>query len=165
MNIQVITCKGNSNCISGQKNRSSNPCVISYREVKVIVPRNILWTRGSMWTKILIDKNEFKLSFHFPLLDKHLMKSQDGFSLLNDARSLSRYLYNRSKCWNTAELRYVEVVGTQKKYFDIGMVRLNQMGIMGSQNVWQSISLKKKCLPSSIFFYHLNLFRSLENIK
>ena len=29
-----------------------------------------------------------------------------------------------------------------EKYFDIGMVRLNQMGIMGSQIFWQSISFK-----------------------
>jgi len=30
-----------------------------------------------------------------------------------------------------------------EKYFDIGMVRLNQMGIMGSQHFGQSISFKK----------------------
>ena len=36
----------------------------------------------------------------------------------------------------TAELRYVEVVGTQKKYFDIGMVRDNQLGIMGSETLF-----------------------------
>jgi len=30
-----------------------------------------------------------------------------------------------------------------EKYFDIGMVRLNQIGIMGSQHFGQSISFKK----------------------
>jgi len=30
-----------------------------------------------------------------------------------------------------------------EKYFDIGMVRLNQMGIMGSQHFGQIISFKK----------------------
>ena len=44
---------------------------------------------------------------------------------------------------NTTELRYVEVVGTQKKYFDIGMVQDNQSGIMGSETFRQNISFKK----------------------
>jgi len=35
----------------------------------------------------------------------------------------------------TAELRYVEVVGIRKKYFDIGMVGDTELGIMRSQHI------------------------------
>jgi len=42
-----------------------------------------------------------------------------------------------------------------EKYFDIGMVRRNQMGIMGSQHLGQSISLKKNAyLQAYPFNYH-----------
>jgi len=44
-----------------------------------------------------------------------------------------------------------------EKYFDIGMVRDNQLGIMGT--FWQNISFYLQA-----YFYHY-LFCSLENIK
>jgi len=45
-----------------------------------------------------------------------------------------------------------------EKYFDIGMVRDNQLGITGSESFWQNISLKNAYLQAS--FYHLPLLIS-----
>ena len=47
----------------------------------------------------------------------------------------------------TAELCYVE------KYLDIGMVRDNQLGIMGSDTFWQNFSFKKNAYIQASFFH------------
>jgi len=40
-----------------------------------------------------------------------------------------------------------------EKYFDIGMVRDNQLGIMGNETFWQSISFKKNAYLKASFYH------------
>jgi len=42
-----------------------------------------------------------------------------------------------------------------EKYFDIGMVRDNQLGIMGSETFWQKNSLKNANIQAP--FYHFTI--------
>jgi len=50
-----------------------------------------------------------------------------------------------------------------EKYFDIGMVRDNQLVIMGSETFWQIISFKKNAYLQASFYHYL--FCWFENIK
>ena len=51
-----------------------------------------------------------------------------------------------------------------EKYFDIGMVRDNQLGIMGRETLWQNISFKKNAYLQASF-YTIPLLTLLQNIK
>jgi len=48
-----------------------------------------------------------------------------------------------------------------EKYFDIGMVGDNKLGIIGSETFWQNISFKKNAYLQASFYHYL--FRSFEN--
>ena len=45
-------------------------------------------------------------------------------------------------------------VRDSEKYFDIGMVRDNQLDIMGSETFWQNISFKKNAYLQASFYHY-----------